>query len=162
MPPFRPDPTKVSAGLPVYDKGEYDIELGEPRPFLRITSSGKNVGATNYGVMFRCIILEGPQKGKPYIHNCMMHTTESEGFSKQFQMAAYGYEKRQEEEFDVEVGAVKDWIFDPQPDSGEPYCGDGWRDMKGKRIKISLDKVKGKDANGQEVDQQKVTGMRPA
>lgn len=160
MPPFRPDPTKVAAGLPVYDKGEYEIELGDPKPFLRETATGKNAGNINHGVMFRCIITEGPQKGKPYIHNCMMHTPESEGFSKQFQMAAYGYDKKDEEKFNTEVGAVKDWSYDPKPDDGsDPTCGDGWRDMKGKRLLISLNKRPNTQNPGQE--QQSVDGMRP-
>src|SRR5688572_42416 len=124
MPSFRPDPTKVSAGLPVYEKGEYEIELGEPRPFLRETKQGKNAGQMNHGVMFRSIITEGPNKGKPYIHNCMMHTLESEGFSKQFQMAAYGFDKKDEERFDREIGSVKDWSYNiPDDPTGETTCG---------------------------------------
>ena len=156
-PVYRPDPSKVAAGIKIYDKGTYELELGEPKPFLRTTSTGKNAGNENFGVLFVCTILEGAEKGKKYIHNCMMHTPESEGFSKQFQMAAYGFEKKDESKFD-EFSFTKDWSFDPKPDDGsEPSCGDGWRDMKGKRIKIDLDK--GLNADKQE--QQKVVGIRP-
>jgi hypothetical protein len=156
-PVFRTDPTKVAAGIPVYPKGSYEIELGDPKPFLRTTASGKNAGQENHGVMFRCIIVEGPQKGKAYIHNCMMHTPESEGFSKQFQMAAYGYERKDEAKFDEEIGSTKDWIYDPKPEDGsDPTCGDGWRDMKGKRIKIDLGVKQG--TNG---ETQSVEGIRP-
>lgn len=157
MPPFRPDPTKVAAGIPIYEKGSYEIELGEPKPFLRVTASGKNAGQQNHGVMFRCIIVEGPQKGKPYIHNCMMHTQESESFSKQFQLAAYGYERNDEAKFDANEGTNKDWSYDPVPEGGgEPTVGDGWREMKGKHVKIDLGVKEG--LNGK---QQSVDGIRP-
>ena len=160
MPPFRPDPTKVAAGLQIFDKGEYEIELGDAKPFLRETKQGKNAGQTNHGVMFTCVITEGPQKGKKYIHNCMMHTVESQAFAKQFQMAAYGFDRKQEEAFNEEIGSTKDWSYDPKPDdNSDPTAGDGWRDMKGKRVLISLDKIAGQNGAA---DQQKVLGLRPA
>jgi hypothetical protein len=157
-PVYRPDPTKVAAGIKVFDKGEYEIELGEPKPFLRETKQGKNAGQENHGVMFTNIIVEGAEKGQRYIHNCMMHTPDSETFSKQFQMAAYGFDRKDERKFDEEVGSKKDWVYDPKPEDGsDPYVGDGWRDMKGKRILISLNQRPG--PNG---PQQSVDGVRPA
>lgn len=155
---FRPDPSKVSAGIQIYEKGEYEMEIGEPKPFYRETKQGKNAGEWNHGVMFVCTITEGPEKGKKFIHNCMMHTPESEGFSKQFQMAAYGFAKKDEKQFDEEVAKVKDWGYAIPEDGTDPTCGDGWRDMKGRKVVFDLNKVKNKDNQ----DQQKVLGIRPA
>lgn len=158
MPVFRPDPSKVAAGIQIYDKGEYLVKLGEPKAFLRETKKGKNAGKQNYGVLFVCEIMDGVNKGKKYIHNCMMHTTESEGFSKQFQMAAYGFEKKEEQKFDTKViNEALDFSYDPKPDDGsDPWCGPAWRAMKDKQVYVSLNKSTGDDG-----EQQNVEGIRP-
>src|SRR5688572_10613127 len=86
--PFDFNPSDVTVGFKVFDKGSYELEIGEPKAFL---GQGKDGRADNYGVRYMCKIADGPNKGQKYMVNCYMHTEESQAFSKQFLMAALGF-----------------------------------------------------------------------
>lgn len=134
MPKFNPNPSAVDAGFPIHPKDEYDMVLGEPKVFF---ANGKDGKADNYGVAFTCIIAEGPQKGKKFFKRCFMHTPESQGFAKQFQMAVLGFNpKSQDDEakFNTQYGNA-DWGFDTDTNT----CGEAWHEMKGKHVYASLD-----------------------
>lgn len=149
MPRFQPNPTSVDAGFPVYPAADYEIILGDPKSFYR---PGKNGKADNYGVTFRSTIAEGDKQGKPIMINCYMHTPESEGFSKQIQMAALGYPKDAEDKFNAEVGAG-DWSFNTDDNS----VGEEWTKMKGTRLIVTLTVKMGEGG----VQQQGTAGFRP-
>jgi hypothetical protein len=129
-----PNPSAVDAGFPIHPKDEYELVIGEPKVFKGVGKEGK---PDNFGVRFICIIAEGAQAGKKFIKNCYMHTPESEGFAKQFQMAALGFNpKNQDDEakFNEKYGNA-DWSFDDDTMT----AGEAWHEMKGKRVYASLD-----------------------
>lgn len=135
MPSFNPNPSAVDAGFPIFPKDEYEMVIGDPKTFYGTAKDSTKVD--NYGVMFTLIIAEGPMKGKKFIKRCFMHTPESQGFAKQFQMAALGFNpKNQEDEqkFNEAYGNA-DWSFNTDTQS----CGEAWAEMKGKRLYASLD-----------------------
>lgn len=149
MPRFTPNPAAATAGFPIYPAGEYEVVIGEPKSFFR---EGKDGKAANYGITFRSTIAEGEYAGKPIMLNCYMHTLESEGFSKQIQMASLGYTKDKEDTFNTDCGSL-DWSFDT--DNGS--AGEAWHKMKGTRIIVALDVKMG---NGGE-QQQQTKSFRP-
>ena len=129
-----PNPSAVDAGFPIHPKDEYEMVIGEPKVFK---GTGKEGKADNFGVMYTLIIAEGPQQGKKFIKRCYMHTPESEGFAKQFQMAALGFNpKNQDDEkaFNEKYGNA-DWGFDDDT----LVAGEAWHELKGKRVYASLD-----------------------
>lgn len=137
MPIFNPDPSKVSTGFPVYPKGRYEVELGEPKSFF---AAGKNGKGDNYGVRFPGKIVTAADTtliGKPLGAQCFQHTDPSLSYSKQYQMSALGYnpaDPKSEALFNEEK-AGGDWGFNT--DTGT--AGDAWHEMKGKVIVVDLD-----------------------
>ncbi len=133
MPRFEPDPSKVSATIDILDKDDYELIIGEPKAF-----ASKNEDGTirNHGVRFGVTVAEGPSKDKKQFNTCYQHTPGSEGFSKQFVMAAYGYDVTPsgEREFDRDF-AGKDWGYDT--DTGT--CGEVWQGMANRRVVGSAD-----------------------
>jgi hypothetical protein len=145
------DPSTVSASFEVYPKGDYEVKIGEPKPFARDNRDGK----PTYGVRYPLTITSpGPQMNKRALYSCYMHTEGSQAFTKQFLMAAYGYKRTQpeEERFNRDFTG-KDWLFDPENGS----VGDVWKNAQGQRITISLDVQKTED----DKEQQQFTGFRP-
>jgi hypothetical protein len=153
MPRFTPDPTKVTTGFPVYPKGSYVVEIGEPKTFF---NPGKDGKGDNFGVRFAGKIVEPTEfAGKPYSIQCMQHTEGSQSFSKNYQMAALGYNPSDNDSqaaFNTEKG-MADWSFNTDDNT----VGDGWHEMKGKVIRLDLDTAMDKDQK----EQQKVSKIYP-
>lgn len=151
MPTFNFDPSSASATLEVLPKGDYEVIIGEPKPFLREGEKG-----TNYGVYYSLKVLNGPHKDKTIVTNLYMHTPGAGSYAKQFQMAALGYARNtaSEREFDA-IHAGDDWTFGVDPN----VIGDGWRALMGKRIVVSLDTQPNKDRPDELTQQFK--GYRP-
>jgi hypothetical protein len=153
MPRFNPDPSKVTTGFPVYPKGRYQVTIGEPKSFFKAaTQVGK---VDNHGVRFASKISGEGVENKSFMISCFMHTPESEGFSKAVQMAALGYNPRDnaaQARFNEEK-ATLDWTYN----TDDASCGDGWHEMKGKVVNVDLDVAMGEGG----VEQQKVLGYTP-
>lgn len=149
---FDFNPTEVSAGFPVFDKGAYQFVIGEPKSFYKAATDPAK--KDNYGVRYVLKVNDGVDKDKKFIQNCFMHTPESAGFSKQFMMAALGYKKDEEKRFDEEQGG-QDWSYDPDNNS----CGDGWHQLKGHVVEIEFDTPKIDATTGDK--QNKVIASRP-
>ena len=152
MPTFDFDPSKVTASFEVFPKGDYEIQIGEPKSFIRKAGQDQH---DSYGIRYPFVIkLPTEFENKRGVHTCYYHNEGSQGVSKQFIMAVMGYGKgRQEEErFDREVRG-KDWAFDPNTGA----VGDMYRELTGKRVIVSFDTQKNKET-GEE--QQNVKGFR--
>lgn len=151
MPDFNYNPAAVSSGFQVFPKDSYEVVLGEPKTFYR---PGKGDKADNYGIMFISKIAEGKYAGKKIAINCMMHTEDSQGFSKQYQMAALGFiPRKQDDEFDA-AHMGDDWSFN----TDTQRIGDGWMAMKSQRIIMDLDVGINPDTKE---EQQKTIAVRP-
>lgn len=133
MPRFEPDPSKVSATIDILDKDDYEFIIGTAKSFAAMNDNGS---VKNHGVRYPIEVAEGTSKGKKQFQTCYQHTPGSEAFSKQFLMAAYGYDVTPagEKEFDRDF-AGKDWSYDT--DSGS--VGEVWRGIEGKRVIGSAD-----------------------
>lgn len=152
-PTFDFNPGDVSVGIPVYDKGSYELEIGEPKSFY---AQGKNGKADNHGVRFVCKIADGPQKGKKYIVNCYMHTPESQSFSKAFLMAALGFDPKKdgnEAKFN-EKYQNENWRYDPNTKT----AGDMWHKVTNQRVIVDLDTEIDKESDAKK---QVLKGYRP-
>ena len=155
MPQYGFNPAAVDAGFPVYPKGQYEMIIGDPKPFLGKAIEAGSTKTQNYGVRYALIIAEGEKKGKKAIMNCYMHVEASQGFAKQFLMAAAGFNPKDQDaeaRYNEESGA-KDWTYDP--DTGR--VGEAWLELRGKRILIDLDVTMDKDQK----EQQKWVGFIP-
>jgi hypothetical protein len=152
MPVFRNDPTAVSAGFTILPRDDYEFIIGNAKAFYKTGQNGK---ADNHGVRYGLVVASGPMEGKksaPF--NGYQHSEDAQGFTKQFLMAALGYDKGREEEarFDADQKG-KDWGYDT--DSGS--VGDAWQELVGKRIVGSYDIGINTETGA---EQQKVLGWR--
>lgn len=150
MPEFKYNPADVSAGFPVYPADTYHITLGEPKTFY---FTGKENKADNYGVQFFSkISSDGKFNGKKFAVKAFMHTDDSKSMTKVFQMAALGFDKKQEEEFDSQFGSA-DWSFNTDTNR----VGEAWKEMKGKVVEYDLAVKMGESGE----EQQQIKGVRP-
>lgn len=130
------DPTAVTVSFKTFEKGDYEIIVGEPKAFAGTNAEGNE----NFGIRFpgkiAAVVEEGQEDavGERSIYTCYLHGAAGP-FGKAFAMACLGYEKSEEGEalFNEDHGS-KDWSFDS--DSGS--CGDGWRELTGCRVIASM------------------------
>lgn len=146
---YEADLTKVSAGIPVFPKGDYEFTVGTPKAFKRKGKKGENWGV---GLNVTCVeVLDGDPayKGKKSYISLFMHSEGAQGFSKQTVMALYGYttdpkSENNEQAFN-EKFAGEDWSYDPE--SGK--CGDIYKNLEGKRFQCPLDSRTNPDDDSQ-------------
>jgi hypothetical protein len=132
MPRYTPDFGAVSATLTIFDKGEYEFEVGKPKSFQR----EKDGGGESIGVRFRMTMAEGPLAGKSGLYSCYTHSDGGMSFAKQFVMATLGYDVTPEGEkrFDTEYKGG-DWGFNTE----DGTCGDLWNECAGRHVMASVD-----------------------
>ena len=134
MPRFNIDPSKVSATIEVFEKGDYEFAIiGEPKTFMRKNRKGDD----SFGVRYQLEIKsDGPANGKKLLVSCYQQSEGAQSMTKQFFMAVLGYQRKASEEqrFNNDFAGA-DWSFDT--DSG--MVGDMWRTIIGKRVACSLD-----------------------
>lgn len=150
MPRYDYDPSKVSASIEVFPKGEYEFIVGEPKAF-----AGNGQKGPNYGVRYVLTCAsDGPMNGKKFFQSLWFHSEAAGPINKRFMLAASGYnaDKNSEQRYNTEA-AGKDWSFDT--DSGA--VGDGYRELVGKRVVADVDVTLGDNGN----EQQKVNAWRP-
>lgn len=131
---FEFDPTTVVASMEVFPKGEYELQVGEPKSFLRQAGEDKH---DSYGIRYPLVVkLPGEYDGKRTSFSTYYQSEGSQAMAKQFIMAVLGYGKGkpEEERFDRDYRG-KDWGFDPETGA----VGDMYRELVGKRVIGSLD-----------------------
>lgn len=128
------DITEVSVGFADLAKGDYEVQVGTPKAFERVSaSSGKN----SYGIRFPLqVVSEGEFKGGRQVFTAYWHVDAAKGFGVAFIMACLGFnpgnpadERKFKEQF-----KAGDWGFDT--DSGA--VGDMWNAAAGKRVIASV------------------------
>jgi len=140
MPRYDNSPKDVTATIPIFPKGDYEFSLGEPKPFARTNPEGKLSHGVRFPLVCEEVLEEGDPnfKGKRTLLSCYMHTEGGVSYSKQVQMAVFGFEKNPEGEaaFNEEHGD-QDWSYNTDEDALS--VGDKWAEMQGKRVVISMD-----------------------
>lgn len=148
MPIFQADPTQDVGGFPVYPKGEYLVQIGEPKAFFR--KSKKEV--ETYGIAYPLTIVEAPDpqyNGKKMSRfTAYQHTSGARDFAKGFLLAASGFSTKQEEDWNHQSKAAGlEWGFNTE--TGE--TADGWKTIMGNKVYVSIstriDEETGKDSN---------------
>jgi hypothetical protein len=150
---FEFDPTLVVASMEVFPKQEYELQVGEPKSFIRKAGQDQH---DSFGVRYPLVIkLPDEYNGKRTLFSTYYQSEGSQAMAKQFMMAALGYGKgkQEEERFDRDMRG-KDWGFDPATGA----VGDAYRELTGKRVIGSLDV--GKNENTGDPMQQ-FKGWRP-
>lgn len=155
------DPTKVTALIQVFPKGDYEFSIGEPKAYQKTNAKGNLTKGVRWGLLCERVVEGDPNmKGEKQFLNGYPSSgaTETEGlaFIKRYIMAALGYQitVESEKQFNVDM-AGKNWGLDYE--SGA--CGDMWRAMTGKRFIVTLDAQPNPEDPSQL--QQKFVAVRP-
>lgn len=138
MPQYNWNPSDATANFETFPKGEYEVQVGEPKAFIKKNRKGED----SYGVRYSFRIADGEYEGKRGMFTIYMHSEGGQNFGKQFLLAGLGYGRDAQEErrFNEEHGG-DDWNYDPETGA----VGDGWRAMTGQRMILSMDVTKGED-----------------
>lgn len=162
-PAFNFDPTALQVALGAFTKGRYQFEVVSAKSYSRQKKDGAGnpiadsvVQGIYYGL--KCVgAPEGQESlvGQRQLLNAMVHNEGSLGFSKQFVMAALGYNSRDinsENEFNKKFAGLS-WSLD----FATGGVGDMWSAPKGHVLSIECDI--GVDNQG--APQQKMTNYQP-
>jgi hypothetical protein len=158
MPPYEFDPTKVTATIPIFPKGDYEFVVSEPKSFAKTNEEGKTSMGIRFPVLCEDVAYDAdgnpvgdPKfKGKRTIYSGYLHSDGAQAFTKGFLLAALGFDRNEagERAFDEKYKG-QDWGIDP--DSGA--CGDMWRQVTGARVVASLDVAPNKNDPTQMIQQ---------
>jgi len=110
---------------------DVEAEVVEVKPFQ---GNPKDDGTVSIAANLRLQMKTGPAAGKSVFGMLWVHTEESLRITKQAQMAIYGYDAKQESEFDA-WSNDQDWLIDAETNE----LGTAWTDMKGRVVKLKLD-----------------------
>lgn len=146
MPKFNPNPSQVEAGffqLLHANQDGYELKITGVKAFIddvKVQADGST--KQSYGVSVALVVAEGEFAGKRVSSNKLYYHTEGgQGFAKPFLMSVYGFDQTPAAEQDFNTFAEpQDWGFDT--DSGG--VGDGFANLKGKRIRVFADVTKDK------------------
>lgn len=176
MPRLSPDMTDVSANIKIYDKGDYEIAVKSVFGFANDGTNG-----FNYGVAVQHVIvgkydskgnLDKSDEGNQVENvRLFVHTKDAMRMSKRYLMAAFGFNKKEEDEFN-EWYKSQDWHVDAEKDDNDRYVidsiGDGWKKLVDHHVKVRLDKTIYEpvdrdtgEKTGEQIEQQKFGTWSP-
>lgn len=150
MPRYNPNPAEANAGFPLFRKGDYRFKCAEPKAFDKRDKQTGNVINYGIGITVTCVgQAEGSDMiGKKQYVRLYLHTPEARDYTKQFQMAVFGFTLDKEEEFN-KLAAQEDWSFDT--DTGA--VGSAWKAMTNKEFIASMSIGKYKDPNNPDAEE---------
>lgn len=148
MPRFTPDLDETRATTRVFDPCEAEMKItgvqgvlymkeedGDEWPVAGVRCQYEHVGRIQDDGS-----LDTEHEGEDMAPDT--HYIHSEGalpFTKRFLMAAYGFTREEEEEFD-DFLEERDFSLDGDPESDEdPEIGDGWKELEGLRVAADVD-----------------------
>lgn len=94
----------------------------------------KEDGKQSIGVAIKGSFQDGPSEGKFFDQIFWLHTEESERMTKMAVMAIYGYDRKQEPEFN-QFAADLDQEVDPDSET----LGSFWTNLVGRVVKVDID-----------------------
>lgn len=121
---FVPNLSGVSAGIPVLENGDFEFVIGEVKAFSK-PSQKDGIDVLTYGIRTSLKVVEGASHvGKTVPFTMYLHSEEAQPMVKQFLMAAYGYGRNTEAEFNEKFASEDDWFVDLETtEIGEVYKG---------------------------------------
>jgi hypothetical protein len=144
---FQPDLGGVKAGMPVYDRGDYELKISAVKPIFYYNEekgydvAGAQVNLEMVGKMLADGSMDRTEEGESVAPNRLyVHSQKAIPMVKQFFMAALGYPLEDEDKFNKEVAANLDISVTPGEEGEEATLGTGWARLTGQRILCTLDK----------------------
>jgi hypothetical protein len=156
---FNFDPTAVQVALGSFEKGRRTFEVTSVKGYSRTKKDAS--GAPKFpeekvlGIYFGLKCIDPTHRDQRQIYNGMVHTEGSVGFTKQFLMAALGYNPRDmnsENDFNKTFAGIG-WSIDFETGA----CGETWMKAKGRLVSLETDIQV--DTNGN--PQQKFSNPQP-
>lgn len=150
-PRFEPDMSKARASTRIFERGEYEVKVGEPQAMLYRKDNDDVVAGVRYPLtMVGRITADGNieeegdwgSEGEDVSPTRLyVHTEAAWPMAKRFVMAAMGYSLEEEDEFDEEFVSEHDFAIDGDPDAEDetPELGSAWKQVEGQRVWITLD-----------------------
>ena len=150
MPRFTPNMNDVRATTPVYERGEYELEIAGVKGFY----NAKEDGNDNFGVTVRFKMVgrvnrdgsvdDGLAGEDVAPMRAWLHSKGAAKMTKGFLMSAFGYGRNDEDAFNEEIGASHGFDIvpedDDEPGEGEVGVENGWDAVVGNRVRCTLDK----------------------
>lgn len=137
----------VKSGIPLLGKGLYTFRVGDAEYFHNIN---EQMGTENFGIRYKLYTDDvDPSTGKtraaPVLHNLWLHAEGAAPINKQFLMAALGYGRKDEAQFDSDIVAggeeLAGWV-----DTDEKTYGNIYNKVIGVSVSANVDqKVDKKD-----------------
>lgn len=157
MPRHDYDPNAVTVTFKTFQKGDYELIVGEPKAFQGTNAEGNENFGIRWPMKIVAVIEEGQEDavGERSIYSCYLNGGAA-AFGKAFAMAALGFAKNEagESEFNEVHGNPELWGFDTDDHS----CGDGWRECTGNHIIASMS-IQANPIDG--TPRQQFDGFRP-
>ena len=148
-PNFTPDFADVKAGFRTLDRGEYELILGAPKGFAYTKDDGTEVAGVRFPANVAAQVMSDGSLDDKYEGDSVspvrlyLHTEGAFRMTKQFLLAANGFEISQEDEADTEFFADADFSFEVDEDSDEERpevtLGAAWEALKGNRVRVTAD-----------------------
>lgn len=140
MPRYQPDMNKASFTFPIFQKGLYTLEIGEPKSFAKM----ENGAAKNFGVRAPAKVVQSDDYpdmvGKNFQPiNFYYHSDGGINYSKGVLAAILGASS--DDDFNQRFGSM-DWVFNTEDNS----VGQGWHDLRGKLVIVECDEPTPNDA----------------
>ena len=157
MPRYEATPSEVSASFGILPAGELELIIGEPKTYVRIPKEGNDKDEGDYGLGFPVTVVKPTaHAGEKGYFNASQGNDIGKAISKQFTMAALGFEinKENENRFNEKYKDA-DWSFD----TDTKQVGEAWMKLKGQHVIVESSSTMAKDGSGKEF--QKFSKWRP-
>lgn len=169
MPRFDPDFEGTRATTRVFDRCEAEVIVGEPVPFSYVRErDSAEIAGVRYPLTMAGVLddvsnaLTDQFKGEEvFPHQIFVHTDKAWRMAKQFLIAAYGFARNAEEDFNLQIASQKEAFIEGQDE--EVTCGNLYTDCEGARLRVTLDiRIYTDPESGESTDQQQYRNWRPA
>lgn len=151
--------TKARAGFLVLDAGPAEFDITDVKTFSRIRTNDDGTEDPIFGLTYKATVTAHEENkehvGEEITIPLYMHTEKTGNMIKQFLLAGYGFDVKDEAAFNEQYGENPDlWAIEwPEVEGEEATIGDGWRHLVGRKISAMVMKKANKQNPGQEQNQ---------
>ena len=148
-PNFQPDFADIKAGFRTLDRGEYELLLGAPKGFAYTKDDGTEVSGVRVPVNVVGQVMSDGSIDDKYEGDSVspirlyLHTEGAFRMTKQFLLAANGYEISDEDTADSEFFKGADFGFEVNEESEDERpdvtLGAAWGLLKGNHVRVTAD-----------------------
>lgn len=146
---FQPDLGKTKAGMPVYERGEYEVKILGVKPIYYVKEeegtevAGASLSLEMVGRVQNDGTLDRELEGETVAPlRLYVHSEKAWPITKRAIMAALGYTLDDEDTFNNDLAATLDVGVEPGEGDEEATLGSGWSRLTGQRMLMTLNKRK--------------------